>query len=116
MLGAGAPVRRLIDELVEQGKRAAYPELLLQPPPRRLLIILALGGVAAATVAPIERPEPFGGASLLNENFTPLIEQENRKGAMQKPFAIMAFFFFLVADDVVPAVHESKLCHGDLLA
>jgi hypothetical protein len=65
--------------------------------------------VAAAAVRPVERPESFLGAATLYQHLAFIVEDEQRKGAMQQAVAVMALVLVEVAYFDVVLIHQDEL-------
>src|SRR5260370_14383455 len=79
----------LILKFEQELQRACDSQLFLQPPPRGRLHVLAAAGAAAAAVGPVQRPEPLGGGTLLDQELAGSVEDQQRKRSMQAPFALL---------------------------
>ena len=99
---------RNVLELVEKPEVANQSELLLEPSPDRLVDRFALPGVAAATVGPIERPEPFFLATALQEKLSGRVEHKQRKSPVEHAVPLVTGALLEVSDDPVRFVDQDQ--------
>ena len=71
--------------------------------------------MAAATIGPVEGPQPLGGCTLLYEQLTMPVEDQQRECAMQYAAALVARFFAQVTEPTVGFVDQDqcvRICHN----
>src|SRR6185437_6469636 len=90
MLRPDAVELRLILELEQEMQRALESKLLIQPPVDGHLHALGPPRMAAATVRPIMRPQPFRRRATLQQQLAAVIENEQRECSVQHTLPIMA--------------------------
>jgi|ERR1700685_2110936 hypothetical protein len=108
MFGPARVELGLILKLEQKLQRTAQPELLVQAALNGRFHGLAAPRMAAAAVRPVERPQPFAGRSLLQEQLTPVIEDQQRKCPVQNALAIVAQILVQKSDFSVGPVYENQ--------
>ncbi len=109
MLGASRIELRLVLELEQKMQRTAQAQLLVEAPVDSRLHGLGASGMTAAAVRPESRPELFRRRSPLQQQLTGVIEDQQRKGAMQNSAPLVALSLAHVADLAVGFIHQNQL-------
>src|SRR5580700_2233344 len=99
---------RTILEFEQEMQRTTQAKLLLQTAVDRRLHSLGPTRMAAATVRPVQRPEPLGRRALLQQQLAVSIEDQQRKGAMQNAVTTMTLSLAQVADFAVGFIHQDE--------
>src|SRR5260370_317891 len=108
VLGASRIELRLIPELEQIMQWTAQPQLLVQAAIDCRLHGLGASGMTAAAVRPVPRPEPFRCRSLLQQQLTRVIEDQQRKGPMQHAAAPVALGLGQVARLAVRIIPQGQ--------
>src|ERR1700733_13078057 len=90
MFGPARVELSLILEFEQKPQWTAQPELLVEAALNGRLHGLPAPRMATAAVRPVERPQPLACRSLLQEQLTFVIEDQQRKRAMQNALAVVA--------------------------
>jgi hypothetical protein len=86
----------------------AQAQLLMEAPVNCRLHGLGASRMTADAVGPVSRPEPFRRRSLLQQQLAGVIEDQQRKGAMQDASALVALSLAQVADLAVGVIHQDQ--------
>jgi hypothetical protein len=79
VLGSGGVELRMIFELEQKPERATQPEFLVKTALRGDFHALPAARVAATAIGPIERPQSLGARTLLDQQLTGRIENQQRE-------------------------------------
>src|SRR5690348_14001793 len=98
----------LILELEKEMQRTGEPQLLVQPPVDGRFHGLGPPRVAAATVRPVMRPQPFHRRATLQQQLPAVVENEQRERAVQDTSSLVAARLAQIAHLPVRLVHQNE--------
>src|SRR5207248_423919 len=108
LLGARRIELRLVLKLEQKLQRTAQSELFVQPPVDRRFHALGSPWMAAATVGPVQRPQPLRRRPLLQQQLAGIVENQQGERPVQDAAALMAPSLIQMPDLAVGFVHEDQ--------
>jgi hypothetical protein len=106
---------RLILELEQKLQVTVDSEFLVESSLGRHVHTLDASGMTAATIRPVQRPEPFRGCPLLEQKLAVVVENQNRERPVKYALTLMAERLAHGTQPTVRFVYQNQsvgICHN----